>query len=79
MMYDTTNPVRTVDGMVRVTDDDGKILATFGGNDLRAWRQFQLDVLATFNVVVTDNSMPLELSKTITGPNKRDDKFVPSG
>jgi hypothetical protein len=79
MMYDTTSPVRTVDGTVRVTDDDGKILAMFGGNDLRAWRQFQLDVLATFNVVVTDNSMPLELSKTITGPNKHDDKFVPSG
>ncbi len=79
MMPDATNPVRLIDGVVRVTNDDGKMLATFTGNDLRAWRQFQLDVLSKFDIVVTDGFMPVDLSKTITGPNKRDDKFVPSG
>ncbi len=79
MMPDATNPVRLIDGEVRVAGDDGKILATFHGSDLPAWRQFQLDVFSNFNVVVTDSSMPVELSKTITGPNSRDEKFVSSG
>ncbi len=79
MMSDMTNPVRFLDGAVRVTNEDGKILTTFAGNDLKAWRRFQLDVLSNFNIVVTDTDMPVELSKTITGPNKRDDKHVPSG
>lgn len=79
MMPDATSPVRFINGQVRVTGDDGKILATFNGSDLRAWRQFQLDVFSSFDVVVTDSSMPVEISKTITGPNSRNEKFVPSG
>lgn len=79
MMSDATNPVKTIDGVVRVTDDDGKILTAFAGHDLPAWRQFQLDVLNHFDIVVTDSSMPLEISMTIKSPNKRTDKFVPTG
>ena len=79
MMSDAMNLVRTIDGVVRVTDDEGETLITFTGHDLQAWRWFQLDVLEDFNIVVTDNDMPVQLSKTITGPNRRDDRFVPSG
>jgi hypothetical protein len=79
MMPDATNPVRLIGGEVRVTGDDGKILATFNGSDLRAWRQFQLDVFSNFDVVVTDSAMPVAISKTITGPESRNEKFVPSG
>ena len=79
MMSDAMNLVRTIDGVVRVTDDEGETLITFTGHDLQAWRRFQLDVLEDFNLVVTDNDMPVQLSKTITGPNRRDDRFVPSG
>jgi hypothetical protein len=79
MMPDATNPPRVIDGALRVTDDNGKILATFTGHDLPAWRQFQLDAVKNFDVVVTDSSMPVEISRTIKGPNKRNDKFVASG
>ncbi len=72
MMPDATNPVR-------ITDVDGKTVATFTGHDLQAWRQFQLDAIKNLNIVVTDSSMPVEISKTIKGPDKRDDKFVASG
>ncbi|QAY95669.1 hypothetical protein CWB41_07905 [Methylovirgula ligni] len=79
MMHDTVSPVRNVDGLVRVTGDDGQVLTTFAGHDLPSWRQFQLDVFSTFNIVVSDGFMPVEISRLITGPDKRDDKFVPSG
>jgi hypothetical protein len=79
MMPDATNHPRVIDGALRVTDDDGKVLVTFTGHDLPAWRQFQLDAIKNFDVVVTDSSMPDEISRTIKGPNKRDDKFVASG
>ncbi len=72
MMPDATNPFT-------ITDTNGKTLAAFTGDDLRAWRQFQLDAIKNFNIVVTDSSMPAEISKTIKGPDKRDDKFVASG
>jgi len=79
MMSDKTHSVRDVDGLVRVSDDDGKLLATFGGSDLQAWRRFQLDVFNDFNIVVTDVDMPVQISRTITGPNRRNDAYVPSG
>jgi hypothetical protein len=79
MMPDATNPDKAFDNAVSVTDENGKILATFTGDDLQAWRQFQLDAVKNFNVVVTDSSMPVEISKTVTGPDKRSDKFVASG
>ncbi len=67
MMPDATNPGKAFDNAVRVTDENGKILATFTGDDLKAWRQFQLDAVKNFNVVVTDSSMPVGISKTIRG------------
>jgi hypothetical protein len=79
MMSDKTHAVRDVDGLVRVSDDDGKLLATFAGSDLPAWRRFQLDVLKDFNIVVTDVDMPVVISRTIQGPNRRNDAYVPSG
>ncbi|HEY0146918.1 MAG: hypothetical protein WDN29_10320 [Methylovirgula sp.] len=79
MMPDATNPGKAFDNAVRVTDENGKILATFTGDDLKAWRQFQLDAVKNFNVVVTDSSMPVGISKTIRGPDKRNDKLIASG
>ncbi|MEJ0052526.1 MAG: hypothetical protein WDN02_15225 [Methylovirgula sp.] len=79
MMPDATNYPRVIDGALRVTDESGKILSTFVGHDLPAWRRFQLDAIKNFNVVVTDSSMPAEISRTIRGPDKRNDKFVASG
>jgi hypothetical protein len=79
MMPDATNPDKAFDNAVRITDENGKILATFTGDNLQAWRQFQLDAVKNFNVVLTDSSMPVGISKTITGPEKRNDKFVACG
>ncbi len=79
MMPDVTNLDKSGDAAVHVTDANGKVLATFTGSDLQAWRQFQLDAIKNFDVVLTDSAMPVSISKTITGPNKRNDKFVSSG
>jgi hypothetical protein len=78
-MPDVTNPDKSGDNAVHVSDENGNVLATFTGSDLQAWRKFQLEAIKNFNVVLTDSAMPLEISKTIKGPNKRDDKFVSSG
>lgn len=79
MMSDKTHAVQDVGGLIRVSDDDGKLLATFTGSDLQAWRRFQLDVLHDFNIVVTDVDMPVPISRTIKGPNKRNNAYAPSG
>jgi hypothetical protein len=79
MMPDRANPDIAVDNAVHVTGEDGKVLATFDGHDLQAWRKFQLDAVKDFNVVVTDSFMPVEISRTIVSPNKRTDKYVASG
>ncbi len=79
MMSDATNTVKVIDGVVKILDDGGHVLVTFAGDDMPAWRQFQVDAVKDFDVVVTDSSMPLPISRTIKGHNKRDDKFVPTG
>ncbi len=79
MMPDAPNPGRAVVNAVCIADENGEILATFIGHDLRSWRQFQVDAVKNFDVVVTDSSMPADISRTITGPDKRNDKFVASG
>lgn len=79
MMFDPVNPVRTIEGVVQVSDDDGKILATFTGHNLEAWREFQLNAVKRFGIVVPDAFMPSEIGGTITAPYRCDDKNVPSG
>jgi signal-transduction protein with cAMP-binding, CBS, and nucleotidyltransferase domain len=80
MMSDaTTNPVKVIDGTVKVFAEDGHVLASFTGGDIQAWHQFQADVIKKFDVIVTDSSMPMELSKSIQSPDKRRGESVPSG
>ena len=79
MMYDTTNPVRLIKGVVHVTSDDGDDLATFAGHDLQEWRQFQLDTVKRFNIVVPDTFMPVGISETVTTPDKRKGEYFPTG